>query len=568
MRCLSKVFRSFSSLECPAHASYVVRKTPRFTPAQRLKVLEKVEYNVFNFPSLMVAVDLMSDSGTPALYQSMWSGIMMADESYSRNTWYYAFLDSLRDFCQRGDQPKKLFKEVLSGENSFEWIMKVFEEEGKANNITGFVNGGIRQMEAPNTFILPQGRCCETVLFQCLRYYFQKPEPLVLSNGLFETTKINAEVAGFKTLDLFSPDILAPFELERVGKENPFRGNIDLGLLEHCLSADKSNVALLVMTLTNNTGAGHPVSVQNLISARKLCDKYGVPLWIDAARIAENAAFIQKYEAGYNGKSIAEILRLLFSLCDGFHFSLKKALCNMGGVICLRDSSAFCQKFPKIGTLMRKCQLLSYGHDSYGGMSGRDLAAATLALHEVSKPDYLFSRLSQTKYLAVGLAKSGLPVCLPPGGHAVYIDVNEMFKGRKWDDFMGVGLVVELLEKYGIRGTELGYMAMELDKYHEKHKKLPERMPPNFVRLAMPANAYGKEHMDYVIAAMNEINKNKDKVKAFRISRGKDVEGRYFSAGLEPKSQQQLTIELTNFAYDNCVQEKYVLILGNIRLES
>jgi len=526
-RSLSSLNSRFFSLKQPSQASYIIKKIPNFTPQQRESILKINEYNVFNFPSQMVCVDFLSDSGTHALTQNIWSSMLLADESYSRNSWYYALLDSVRDFCER-ETPKKSYKDLFD-ENYEKYIKDAFSNNYENSN---FVNGVKMQNENPNTFILPQGRCCETVLFQALQKY-TKDKQMVISNGLFETTQFNAKLAGFDTLDLYQQDLISPFDNKNVGKINPFRGGIDLEKLSGILSKEASKVCLIVMTLTNNMGAGQPVSYSNLIETSKLCKKYNIPLWLDCARIVDNSWFIQKYEL--TNLSIRQINKKLFELCDGFHFSLKKALCNIGGVMCINKNGLFAKKYPYIGKLMRNMQIISYGHDSYGGMSGRDIAAATIALQEICQNNYLENRIEQVEYLTMGLEKSGIPVALPPGGHAVYIDINRMFKDRKWDDYMGIGLIVELLIKYGIRGTEIGYVALELDKYVEKVGKLPEFELPNLVRLAIPENVYGKEHMDYTIDAFKEINENKHKVKPFKLGKGKDDLGRYFSMGFIPK---------------------------------
>ncbi len=521
-------------LQAPGFASYVVKKTPHFTAEQRAAILKRTDYNVFNFPASMVNIDLLTDSGTEAVFQQMWAALMLGDESYARNAWYYYFLDALRDFCQRGDKPNKRYLAGFEGVESFETIDKRFAEDESER---GFVNGGISQLESPNTFLLPQGRCCENVLMQSLKKYWdgKGKEPLILSNGLFDTTRTNSKVSGFEATDLFVADMFSPFPIDKVGVENPFRGNINVPELEKILEKDSDRVALIVMTLTNNTGAGQPVSMANMKAVRALCDKHNLPLWIDSARIVDNAAYIKKFEDGYKTLSIPEIIKQLYVMADGFHFSLKKALCNMGGVMCLKHDGGFEKKYPGIGNDMKKIQIICYGNDSYGALSGRDLAAATTALYQVVKEDYIFPRLELTQYLAVELYKQGVPVVLPPGGHAVYIDTNRMFKDAAWSDFMGVGLTAELLHRYGIRACELGYMAWELDVYVEKHGKMPEHMPPNLVRLAIPANVYNKEHMDYVAKAVGELNKDKKKIPAFEISRGKYVDLRHFVVGLRPK---------------------------------
>jgi len=520
-------------MQAPTFATYVAKKTPKLTPEQREHILAKTDYNVFNFPACMVNVDFLTDSGTAALYQQMWAALAMGDESYARNSWYYAFLDAVRDFTQRGDKPNKRYLSLFSGNFTFEEIDKNLTLD---DHERGFVNGGISQLEDPNFFLLPQGRCCENVLFQSLRKYIGDiKDPLILSNGLFDTTRANSKVKGFEAIDLFCKDIFDDYPIEKVGHENPFRGNINIAELEKMLEKENKRVMLVIMTLTNNTGAGQPVSMRNMKEVKKLCLKYNVPLWIDSARIADNAAFIKKFEAGFEHTSIPEILRQLYELADGFHFSLKKAMCNMGGFMCIKTEGNFSIKYPKIGHEMKKNQIIEYGNDSYGAVSGRDLAACTIALYEVTKEDYIFPRLEQTQYLAVELAKKGVPVVLPPGGHAVYLDCNKMFSDSDWRDFKGVGLVSELLRKYGIRCCELGYMAWELDVYVEQHGKMPEHMPPNLVRLAIPANVYSKEHMDYVVQALDELNRNKVKIPAFEIVRGKHVDLRHFVVGLRPK---------------------------------
>ena len=519
----------------PKIASYIVKKTPEFSPEQREIILKKTDYNVFNFPASMINVDLLTDSGTAALFQQMWAALAIGDESYARNAWYYVFLDAVRDFTQRGDKQLKRYLKLFEGPESFEEIERNFAID---EDERGFVNGGIAQLEDPNIFLLPQGRCCETILFQSLRGFWKhEKEPLVISNGLFDTTRANAKIAGFESIDLFVPDLFSPYPIEKVGKENPFRGNINVIELQKIMDKEASRVAIVVMTLTNNTAAGQPVSMANMKAVRSICDKYSVPFWIDAARVVDNAAFIKKYDPAYKAVSMQEILRQIFELADGFHFSLKKALCNIGGFMCMKHGAQFVKKYPKIGHEMKKMQIVSYGNDSYGALSGRDIAAGTIALYQVVKETYIYPRIEQIEYLAVELAKEGVPVVLPPGGHAVYVDTNRMFSDCPWDDFMGVGLVAELLRLYGIRACELGYMAWELDIYVEKYGKMPERMPPNLVRLAVPANVYSKEHMDYVVKALSELNKNKKTIPGFMICRGKHLDLRHFVVGLKPKPQ-------------------------------
>ncbi|KAL0215490.1 hypothetical protein P9112_007674 [Eukaryota sp. TZLM1-RC] len=521
-------------LEPPQQATFVAKKLPKFTAEQREAILEQTDYNVFNFPASMVTVDLLTDSGTGALYQNQMASLFMGDESYARNNWYYAFLDAMRDFTTRGDNPKKRYLQLFEGAPTYEQMKNLFTDEN--NEVGGFVNGGVHQLTDPNIWLLPQGRVCEQILFSSLKQYCQDIEnPIALSNGFFDTTRANSQVQGFETIDLFSKDISADFPVDKVGVENPFRGDIDVSELTRMLEENPGKVAIIVMTLTNNTGSAQPVSMENMKKVREIADKYEVPLWIDGARIADNCAFVKKFEPGFENLSIPEILRQTFALCDGFHISLKKALCHIGGVMCVRHDGPFLRKYPGINHLFKKLQIIQVGNDSYGALSGAAIAQITCSLYQVVREDYLYARLALTEYLAVELAKKNIPVTLPPGGHAVYIDVNKMFPNAKWDDYKGVGLVSELLRLYGIRGCELGYAAWELDNKVGEDGTLPEKLPPNLVRLAIPANVYSEEHMDYVVAAIDQLNNNKSSVPSFTIGRGKNIELRHFVCGYSKK---------------------------------
>ena len=208
----------------------------------------------------------------------------------------------------------------------------------------------------------------------------------------------------------------------------------------------------------------------------------------------------------------------------------------------LKNNGQILKKYPKFGHVCKSKQIIQYGNDSYGALSGRDLAAATISLYESVKEDYLFPRLAQTFYFGKRLADAGVPIFTPFGSHALYLDINKMFPERKWDSFSGVGFTIELLKKYGIRTCELGYMAWELDRYVEKHKKLPENMPPNFIRLAIPANVYHKEHIDYAVDSIVELLQKKETIPGVKIMRGKDDALRHFIVGfelLDPKDCQK-----------------------------
>ena len=544
----------------PSTITYVRKNLYHPTEQERELILKKTEYNVFNFPGGMVTVDLLSDSGTSALYQEMWGAMMMSDESYARNSWYYALLDAFRDFTQRGDSPRRVYMNLLDPTRSG---MQLYQELVNVKVAPGsFVDSGIQQLSTPNAFITPQGRCCENLLFNSIKVIRKEKElkeiemapafrrmgtmaskPLtthkigvVVSNGLFDTTRANCEIQGFQGINLFHPDLnKGTFPMHKLGLINLFHGDIDLRALKELLGDQSKEILIIIITMTNNTGGGQPVSMNCLKQVFELSRIHSIPLWIDACRVNENAAFIKQYERGYSRISIPAILKEIFSYADGFHSSLKKAAANMGGFISFKNDGLIPKCFPKIGSLMKREQIITYGNDSYGGMSGRDLAAATVSLYVSITEEYLYPRIKQSLYLGKKLAEAGLPVVLPIGGHAVFIDVNRMFLNRNWYDFAGVGLVIQLLIKYGIRACELGYMAWELDKYVDSHDgNFPDQMPPNLVRMAIPANVYSKEHMDYVAECLIQLNDQKHLVPNARIIRAKNANLRHFIVGVEP----------------------------------
>jgi tryptophanase len=534
-------------------STFIKRKKVETTEELRSSILKNVEHSPFAYPAALLNMDLISDSGSCALNQHMWMAMALADESYARNNWYFALLDAFRDLIERGDNPRKLYLHILDSSLTAEKLTKdLYFPEIKGS----FINDSLTQLVDPNAFIFAQGRCCETALFLALHDYFPKDntKKLILSNGFFDTTKAHCEISGgFEAVELEDPTIYDDYDLNLVGKQNPFRGGIDLNETEKILMSRGDEVVMVLMTLTNNSRAAQPVSMKNLKSVKSLCDKYEKPLWIDVCRVNENAAFIKLYEEGYSNMSIQEILKEIFSLCDGFHISMKKVLCNMGGFMAIRPNSLFMKKFNQIGIKLKQIQILQYGNDSYGALSGRDLAAATIGLYECVDFSFLKSRLSATMYVGKQVAQKGVPVILPPGGHAIYLNINKMFSDRKWDEFVGCGLVSMMISKYGIRGCELGYQAWELDKYFDLYNKLPEKLPPNFVRFAFPANVYHKEHLDYLIESLIDVNNNKDKVSSVVITRGKDSPLRHFIVGfrlIDKKIREDNLIELKDFSID------------------
>ncbi|MBU0757538.1 MAG: tryptophanase [Nanoarchaeota archaeon] len=523
----------------PSKKAYVVRNLKNVSGKQREYIQKKTEYNVFSFPAGLLTVDYLSDSGTTSMTDRQWAAMMLGDESYGRNTGYFCLLEAVRDIFERGDMPSKKIDMILTGEKDTEKLMDEFFLEHIEG---GFANGGRFQLIRPNAFILPQGRCAEHVLFGTISRLLFAENPkgkfFIPSNGHFDTTEANIHANRIQPVNLFSESMFDEFPVEDIYKKNPFKGDMDVEKLKRFIEekgADK--IPMIYLTITNNTGAGQPVSLKNMKAVRDIADEYDLPLFYDACRFAENAMFIKEFEDGYSNKSIPEIVKEMFSYCDGFTISFKKdGLANMGGGLFFKDKGTFHKKFSSnedIGVLFKEMQILCYGNDSYGGMSGRDIMALAVGLYEVVEENYLKDRIGQVRDFAYKLAKKGVPVILPPGGHAVYIDTTEFFEGTgaKIGDFKGVGLTLELIRLYGIRACELGAFAFEWDK------KTPEERKGilNFVRFAVPRNAYGPEHIDYTVAAVAELYKNREKIPSVEISRGQQLRLRHFQSGLKPK---------------------------------
>ena len=529
----------------PRSFTYVTRNIPEVTVEQREEALKATHYNEFAFPAGMLTIDMLSDSGTTAMTDVQWSALMLGDESYGRNKGYYVLLDALRDVFERGDEQKRVIDLVRTGESD---VQKMMDELYLCEYEGGLFNGGAAQMERPNTFILPQGRAAESVLFELVRKVLTGREPgkvyTIPSNGHFDTTEGNIKQMGSVPRNLYNKELL--WEIPEGGsyEKNPFKGNMDTVKLEQLIAAlGPENVPLVYTTITNNTVCGQPVSMANLRESSRIAHKYGIPFMLDAARWAENAYFIKMNEDGYRDKSIAVIAKEMFSYCDGFTASLKKdGHANMGGILAFRDKGYFWKNFSEfnedgsvktdIGILLKVKQISSYGNDSYGGMSGRDIMALAAGLYECLNFDYLDARVKQCEYLAQGFYKAGIKgVVLPAGGHGVYINMTEFFDGKRdHEKFAGQGFSVELIRRYGIRTAELGDYSMEYDL------KTPEQQEEvcNVVRFAINRSQFGKEHMDYVIAAVKALYEDRESIPNIRITRGRDLPMRHFHAFLEP----------------------------------
>lgn len=532
------------NVEKPRSFAYVKRNIPEVTVEQRERALKSTHYNEFAFPAGMLTVDMLSDSGTTAMTDLQWSALMLGDESYGRNKGYYALLDAMRDCFERGNNQKRVIDLIRTG---CEDIEKMMDEMYLCEYEGGLFYGGAAQMERPNTFLVPQGRCAESLLFDVIKNVLAQKYPgkafTIPSNAHFDTTEGNIKQMGSIPRNLYDKELLWEVPEGGVYEKNPFKGNMDIAKLEQLIAAvGPENVPIIYSTVTNNSVCGQPVSMANMRKVSEIAHRYEIPFMLDAARWAENCYFIKKYEDGYADKSICEIATEMFSYCDGFTASLKKdGHANMGGVLAFRDKGYFWKKFSEfnedgsvktdIGILLKVRQISAYGNDSYGGMSGRDIMALASGLYEAARYEYLDERVSQCEYLAQGFYKAGLPVVLPAGGHGVYLNMDKFFDGKRGhDSFAGEGFSLELIRRYGIRVSELGDYSMEYDL------KTPEQQAEvaNVVRFAINRSQLSREHLDYVIAAATELYKDRDSIPNMRIVMGKDLPMRHFHAFLEP----------------------------------
>ncbi len=532
------------NVETPRSFSYVKRNIPEVTVEQRERALQSTHYNEFAFPAGMLTVDCLSDSGTTAMTDLQWSAMFLGDESYGRNKGYYVLLDTMRDVFERGDNQKRVIDLVRTGCEDIEKMMNemyLCEYEG------GLFNGGAAQMERPNTFVVPQGRCAESLLFSVVSQILNTRYPgknfTIPSNGHFDTTEGNIKQMGSTPRNLYNKELL--WEVPEGGKyeKNPFKGNMDIEKLEKLiLEVGPENVPLVYTTITNNTVCGQPVSMANLRACSEIAHKYNIPYMLDAARWAENCYFIKVNEDGYADKSIFEIAKEMFSYCDGFTASLKKdGHANMGGVCAFRDRGYFWRNFSDfdadgnlvkdVGITLKVKQISTLGNDSYGGMSGRDIMALACGLYESGRYEYLQERVGQCEYLAQGFYKAGLPVVLPAGGHGVYLNMDKFFDYKRGHDtFAGQGFSIELIRRYGIRVSELGDYSMEYDlKTPEQQKEVC-----NVVRFAINRSQLSQEHLDYIIAAVTELYKDRDSIPNVKIVMGHNLPMRHFHAFLEP----------------------------------
>ncbi|MCJ7630473.1 MAG: tryptophanase, partial [Longimicrobiales bacterium] len=422
----------------------VVEPIRMTTREERLGFLRDAGYNVFKLRSDDVLLDLLTDSGTSAMSSQQWAGIMRGDEAYAGSPSYFRF-------------------------------------EASVKQIFGFEH------------VIPthQGRAAERILFSTVC----QPGHVVPNNTHFDTTRANIEATGARALDLPVPEGLVPSD------PRPFKGNMDVGSLKALIArVGSAAIPLCMMTVTNNTGGGQPVSMGNIRDVSKVCRAHGIPLYLDACRFAENAYFIKLREEGYGERTIPEIVREMFSYSDGCTMSAKKdGLANIGGFLATNDANLAMRE--------KDLLILTEGYPTYGGLAGRDLEAIAIGLEEVLHEDYLEYRLASVRYLGEHISAEGVPIVQPPGGHAIYIDAAAFLPHVKALDLPGQSVVVELYLEGGIRGVEVGtVMFGRVDP--ETGDAIPAAM--ELVRLAMPRRVYTQSHVDYMVEAIVAVFRRRE----------------------------------------------------------
>jgi tryptophanase len=412
------------------------------TVEQRERILERAGYNLFLIEARNILIDLLTDSGTSAMSTEQWAAVMRGDESYA-------------------------------GSDSF------FRKKRAVEELTAF-----RHMVPTH-----QGRAAERILFTVMC----KPGDIVPSNTHFDTTRANIEFTGARAVDLPLPaaaDTQARLD---------FKGNLDVDALESLIAVEGAGrIPLVMLTITNNSGGGQPVSMANIEAVKRVVARHGIPLYLDACRFAENAWFIREREPGYGDWTPKQIAQKMFSYADGCTFSAKKdAFANIGGFLCSNDD--------RVAQQETNLLILTEGFPTYGGLAGRDLEAIAVGLEEVLDPDYLRYRIVSTGYLGRHIADAGVPIVEPPGGHAIYIDAARMLPHIPPGEFPGQALAVELYRHAGIRSVEIGSVMFGSAARHE------------LLRLAIPRRVYTQSHIDYVVEAILEVNAHKDKICGLEI---------------------------------------------------
>ena len=418
------------------------------TPAQRLAALDAAGFNLFALRAEDVLIDLLTDSGTGAMSRDQWAAIQHGDESYAGSPSWFRFLDAVQ-----------------------------------------------RLFAFPHVIPTHQGRAAEKILFSVIG----GPGKIIPNNTHFDTTRANVESTGARAVDLVIAEGHDPAAL------HPFKGNMDLDRLGALLALEHENIPVVFVTITNNSGGGQPVSLENLRGVRALCDDYGVPLFLDACRFAENAWFIREREAGQGERDVVDIVREISSLADGMTMSAKKdGLANIGGWLAMTDGD--------VAQRCREVLILTEGFLTYGGLAGRDLEAIAQGLSEVVDHDYLRYRIQSTAYLGDALVAAAIPVVRPIGGHAVYLDARALLPHVAPLQYPGQALAVALYEKGGIRSCEIGTVMFGLQPNGDE---VPAAL--DLVRLAIPRRTYTQSHIDYVIEVCRDVAATAHELRGYRI---------------------------------------------------
>ena len=412
------------------------------TREERDSFIRDAHYNLFNLKSKQVLIDLLTDSGTSAMSSNQWAAIQRGDESYAGSDSFFRFYQAVTEIMP--------FKHVIPTH---------------------------------------QGRAAERILFSVIGEEGKQ----IPNNTHFDTTRANIEFTGAKAVDLVIEEGKNPQFI------HPFKGNMDISALRSFIDeTGPENIPCVMLTLTNNSGGGQPVSMQNIRDIRKVCDEFKLPFIFDACRFAENAYFIKIREDGFGDKSVKEICLEMFSYADGCTMSAKKdALVNIGGFLCLNDDDWAAKA--------RNLLILTEGFPTYGGLAGRDLDAIAVGLHEILEEDYLHYRIRSTEYLGEKINAAGVPIVLPVGGHAVYIDAKSMLPHIPTTHFPGQTLAVELYLAGGIRGCEIGSVMFGKSAQME------------LVRLAIPRRVYTQSHIDYVIEVIIGVYEKRNELCGMNI---------------------------------------------------
>ncbi len=435
------------------------------TSAQRRAAVREAGYNLFALDAADVLIDLLTDSGTGAMSRDQWAAIQHGDESYAGSPSWYVFLKAVQELFP--------FRHVIPTH---------------------------------------QGRAAEKILFTAIG----GPGKVVPNNTHFDTTRANVEYTGAEAVDLVISEGHDPAAL------HPFKGNMDVEALDALIAArGAENVPVVFVTITNNSGGGQPVSLENLRAVRAVCDRHGVPLFLDACRFAENSWFVREREPGQQGRDVADIVRETAGLADGMTISAKKdPLANIGGWLALNDD--------RLAERCRNLLILTEGFPTYGGLAGRDLEAIAQGLREAVAHDYLRYRVRSTAYLADGLDRAGIPVVKPAGGHAVYVDARALLPHVPPLAYPGQALAVALYELGGIRGCEIGTVM-----FGRRADGSEAAAAMDLVRLAIPRRTYTQSHVDYVIEVCAAVADRAHELPGYRIV-SEPPQLRHFTARFEP----------------------------------